>query len=545
MPPKACDPNSNAERLKAQGNELHQKRQYREAYLKYTAAIGEDSTNAIYYANRAASALSLKEYLNAAADAKKATELDPKYAKAWSRLGQAYYGISAWSRSVDALETALECLPPQEHSTEAEKQMRIAFAESLTKSQKEVDTPVSPERMTYVMKDQKLPWEKAAALEKELLGSNKASSGLVILEAYREFKDGVETMKKLQKKAINGTMGYEGTTGALVSISNAVMRDPRVFHIDCSDWEQKYNDQVLFEVHYYKAWSRGGPQVVKEEALKRLAQEGWASLRPALSITVRAWLMCGMMYNSFGKHQAAVEYYTRAVEVLDWGQLMWRDVPAIDRGVIFEKTFIRGAKRMQLSAMHNCLVNKMQDLPFDTSDMVKLCHDIIADIVANPPPSGQITATTLASFWMYPQSEAFSILGWHYMQLGHAMVGAEDAQEAFSQSAEHYIKAAESSPPDDESVLIFYMAALEAHWYSPQGKSVKTMQAIINRMTLPLRDILRFWENSVSSKQRDATVQTAFEFGQRCRDRKLSDGDSARPKELEKLCKWGGNFVYV
>lgn len=23
------------------------------------------------------------------------------------------------------------------------------------------------------------------------------------------------------------------------------MRDPRVFHIDCSDWEQRYNDQGL------------------------------------------------------------------------------------------------------------------------------------------------------------------------------------------------------------------------------------------------------------------------------------------------------------
>lgn len=63
--------------------------------------------------------------------------------------------------------------------------------------------------------------------------------------------------------------------------------------------------------------------------------------------------MCGMMYNSFGKHQTAIEYYTRAVDVLDWGQLTWRNVPTIDRGVVFEKTFIRGAKRMQLSAMHN------------------------------------------------------------------------------------------------------------------------------------------------------------------------------------------------
>lgn len=196
------------------------------------------------------------------------------------------------------------------------------------------------------------------------------------------------------------------------------------------------------------------------------------------------------------------------------------------------------------------MVNKIQDLPFDTSDMVKLCFDIIADIAANPPPNGQITAADLASFWMYPQSEAFSsvpesfiawltadilvfsILGWYYMQLGHAAAIAEDAQEAFAQSAEHYIKAVGSSPPDDESILIFYKAALEAYWYSPKGESLGTMQAIICHMGLPLRDILRFWENSVSSEQRDATVGTAFEFGQRCRDRKLSNDALVKPKEL-------------
>lgn len=86
-----------------------------------------------------------------------------------------FQGISAWSRSVDAFKTALECLP-QEKSTEAEKQMRIAFTESLTTSQKALDTPVSPEKMTYVTQGQKLPWQKAEALEKELLDSHKPSS---------------------------------------------------------------------------------------------------------------------------------------------------------------------------------------------------------------------------------------------------------------------------------------------------------------------------------------------------------------------------------
>jgi hypothetical protein len=53
--------NQKAELLKAQGNELHQKAQYQAAYRKYTAAINEDGENAVYYANRAASSLALKQ----------------------------------------------------------------------------------------------------------------------------------------------------------------------------------------------------------------------------------------------------------------------------------------------------------------------------------------------------------------------------------------------------------------------------------------------------------------------------------------------------
>ena len=62
--------------------------------------------------------------------------------------------------------------------------------------------------------------------------------------------------------------------------------------------------------------------------------------------------MLGLFANSTGKIPVAMEYYSRIIEVLQWGAHTWRDVPMEDRGVIFEKTFIRGAKRLKLTAMH-------------------------------------------------------------------------------------------------------------------------------------------------------------------------------------------------
>lgn len=55
--------------------------------------------------------------------------------------------------------------------------------------------------------------------------------------------------------------------------------------------------------------------------------------------------------DSTNQYVAAVEYYSRAVEILEWGRHTWKDVPLNDRGPIFELTFIRGVKRLYMTAL--------------------------------------------------------------------------------------------------------------------------------------------------------------------------------------------------
>ncbi|KJA28580.1 hypothetical protein HYPSUDRAFT_62222 [Hypholoma sublateritium FD-334 SS-4] len=409
MPTQPC--NSNAEFLKSQGNELYQKGQYQAAQRKFTDAIKEDPTNAIYYANRAASCLALKEYLDAAADAIKATKLDPNYSKAWSRLASATYGLGSWAESIHAWEMALECLPLQKQSLETEEKLRNQFTDGLKKSQTAMITPQKISGI-YVKQGQKMPWEKAAALIQEFADARKISSGFVILQAYGEFKEGVEVMKQITKHCVNGMTTWLGKPDALVNITNGIMRDPRSFHIDCPDWILKFNEQVIFEAQFFKAWVHGGSKTIKEEAFKLLKQSGWDAVKPALSTTVRAWLMCGLMATLRGQYQTSMEYYSRVVDVLDWGSHIWQNVPTRNRGVIFERTFIRGAKRLQLSAMHTCITKKVNNLNFTINDMVVLCHKIITETDANPPSAadGELDVGFMASFWMYPKGEALSFV---------------------------------------------------------------------------------------------------------------------------------------
>ena len=61
---------------------------------------------------------------------------------------------------------------------------------------------------------------------------------------------------------------------------------------------------------------------------------------------MRGWLEGGLG----GKKTATVEWLARALEVLDWGKIAWKDASPADRGVIFDTTFVRGVRSLHLNA---------------------------------------------------------------------------------------------------------------------------------------------------------------------------------------------------
>lgn len=283
----------NAERLKAQGNALHVKGQYKAAYKKYSEAIKEDPTNAVLWSNRAASGLAMKEYLDAAHDAEKAVGLDPKYAKAWGRVGSARMALSHWSKCAEAWNTALSCLPPEGEMTPEHKALKVQFESGLKKIQDlEAEAQSVADGNMKVMNiadvQNKLPWQRGLAMEKEIVAKqHNTCSAFVIMNAYRDFSEGVELMKQIKIRQIGDKETIEGALGALVQISNGILRDKRVFHVDTPDWFDKYNRQVELECGSNNAWNTGGARLVQEDVLRRLKASGWDPVRRALSSTIR------------------------------------------------------------------------------------------------------------------------------------------------------------------------------------------------------------------------------------------------------------------
>ncbi|KAF6766107.1 cytoplasmic protein [Ephemerocybe angulata] len=93
-----------AEKLKAQGNSLMTSKKYDEAIQKYDEAIALDATNPVYFSNRAAAYASKGDHLSAIGDAEEAIAIDPKFVKAYSRLGHAQYSLGDFAASASAFE---------------------------------------------------------------------------------------------------------------------------------------------------------------------------------------------------------------------------------------------------------------------------------------------------------------------------------------------------------------------------------------------------------------------------------------------------------
>jgi tetratricopeptide (TPR) repeat protein len=105
-----------AEALKTKGNEKMTAKQFAEAIELYTEAIALIPTNAIYYANRAAAHSQVGNHELAIEDSKNAIKNDPKYVKAYSRLGLAYFTLGKFEQAIkEGYEPALALEPNNQH----------------------------------------------------------------------------------------------------------------------------------------------------------------------------------------------------------------------------------------------------------------------------------------------------------------------------------------------------------------------------------------------------------------------------------------------
>ena len=103
-----ADQKAEAEKIKGQGNSAMARKDYPTAIELYTKALGLTPENPIFLSNRAAAFSASHQHDKAAVDAQAAVDMDPKYSKAWSRLGLARFALGDTRGSMQAYEKGIE-----------------------------------------------------------------------------------------------------------------------------------------------------------------------------------------------------------------------------------------------------------------------------------------------------------------------------------------------------------------------------------------------------------------------------------------------------
>ncbi|KAE8152299.1 hypothetical protein BDV25DRAFT_151287 [Aspergillus avenaceus] len=101
-------PTPESDKLKSEGNSAMARKDYTAAIDLYTKALAIAPSNPIYLSNRAAAYSASGKHEKAVEDAELATAVDPKYSKAWSRLGLARFDQADFHGAKEAYEKGIE-----------------------------------------------------------------------------------------------------------------------------------------------------------------------------------------------------------------------------------------------------------------------------------------------------------------------------------------------------------------------------------------------------------------------------------------------------
>ncbi|KAG2126940.1 hypothetical protein DEU56DRAFT_821582 [Suillus clintonianus] len=501
--------------LKNEGNELFRKQDFVGALAKYTEAIALDDKNAILYANRAACNHGLNRYLDAVGDAKMATEIDPSYAKGWSRLAASQDALADWGRSTEAWQKALNALPKTNLSP-AEQRQKDQYTAGMNAAQARSKVPRDPPLAHFKADNGKLPWQVATEMLPELRqgGLEKVSSSAwVIAYAYEEFMQGIGFMNDLKKVAhpqAPGGFAYGGNLQALTYLTNGLMRDERAFHIGQNDWITKYNQQVTFEATARRAWHSDGLETIKEQAQKRLKEKGWNDVRPALSVTVRAWIMRGTLDSHLrNEPQAGIQYLKRTIDLLEWGRSVWKNVIKTDRGMIFEDTFLRGVRSMHLKMFMDAYgTDPGLESKFPLEHLKEEAEDLLKDIeiALKNPSKEEVDPGFVSSFCIYPGGIAYSMIGFYHAQTARYSNDLMVCMFSFVNGAKAYMQAARAYPEDDEYHAWYMSCAMDC--MRNAGVSIRDFNEVAIDLRRSVPKMMKIW--AVSALQqggRDEKIQ--------------------------------------
>ncbi|KAG7090404.1 hypothetical protein E1B28_009524 [Marasmius oreades] len=534
--------NSNRlEILKEEGNKLFLEKKYTEAITKYTKAIsldGADVVLAVLYANRAACRLSLKGYAEAVKDARKATELDPTYTKAWARLATAHDRLKQPSRSREFWQKAIDTLAST--TRDAELKQKEQYEKSLAAAEAAIEETRSFEARHGLLtvphsQNSELPWTIAIGLRRQLKREGRyRSCAWALADAYESFQLGTSQMDYM------ATMGGHARFDlrSIENITNGILLDHRVFHITDSSWILKVQIQIRGETTCTGAWTDADPATLIHEAPNWQVERGWDWVRQAVGNTVRCWILQG--YLAGGLRQDPVgemEYLDNALEVINWGRRVWHDISTENRGVIFLDTFLYGVQKLHMEAVMK-VCSRTTNVERKRQLLEKLLEEaesVIRNVDRSTIPRREDDPVYTLGYYYHPRGYAYSMRGYYLREQAKLTRKQVEQKKFMREAATAYKEASKHFDEDDESHAYFLCVAAE-NMLSGSAPAALTLECL-QELKEAVPKIYKIWANSSMSRQgREQMFQIQLKYEPKLR-RMLEEGKikNEDPVKLEKL----------
>ncbi|KAI0762751.1 hypothetical protein C8Q74DRAFT_176892 [Fomes fomentarius] len=359
---------------------------------------------------------------------------------------------------------------------------------------------------------EKLPWNRAAALLPDLIAHGVWDSSAWIIDyAHTEWKRVYqEIMRGGYTETLDGRC-YSAGFGLIEGLTNAIVADRRIFHIADNNFLDKYNSQLIFEISMIRSgdWTSLGSKRVIEEVPRRLKAEargaGWSTVRPALSLAIRGWIMRGVVESGLKESpETALEFLTSAVEVLTWVGERYKDVPDKMKGAIFRPTFIRAVKSMRLDIFRL----------YPLKDLQAGVDEILAELGDVPMQPYVDSVGFYHAFFRYPAGQAHAFRAFCHranaMLLRQAQGVTQEVCSLFRMAGQEYTEATKYYPLDEECSTLYAYCAFQAHWEA--GAPLKYLLLLLDQMDKSIPLMKRIWEFSAdASSSRDALFQRALD----------------------------------
>ncbi|KAK7694233.1 hypothetical protein QCA50_001413 [Cerrena zonata] len=298
-------------------------------------------------------------------------------------------------------------------------------------------------------------------------------------------------------------------SGVLTDISNGIVQDSRVFHLEDRNFLDMYNKQVMFEMQRTGAMAEGGTDYITSNILERQQKDGWDAARESLATTVRGYAMRGFLSGKLqaDNHVAEEEFLKRALEVLEWGHTgPWKDVPETTKGVIFSKTFMRGVRVLHMEAYMGAYLEDPQTYPLQAlyDEARALIHE--CEEAAHELTSDKFVPGFTNSFYMYPTGHAIAMVGFYHVQkaTGNGEGDPGVTTNHYREAGMAYLEAARMFLPDDELHVWYLHVGLTNMCKS--GTPIKDLLPIMEKIKLAIPKMKRIWEYSAMAKERDPVL---------------------------------------